>query len=155
MPNAAHLHLILNHFPVIGSGIVLFILLYGILNKNEKIVRTGLLLLILISLITIPVFISGSQAEGIIKGLEGVNEDKIEPHEEFAKFSFIAMEITGGLSLFLLLLHRKEKQIPLNMKVIVFILILAVCGMMIYTAHLGGKITHYELMQSGKTMNKP
>ena len=52
MPNSAHLHLLLNHFPVIGTAGVLIFLLYAFASKNEKLKKFSLLVIILISLIT-------------------------------------------------------------------------------------------------------
>jgi len=146
MPNSAHLHLILNHFPVIGTGMIVLVLFYGIIINNDKIKKLGLLLLILVSLITIPVFFSGENAEGIIKGMDGVVEANIDPHQDFAKISFIAMEFLGGIYFITLLIFRKEKNIPFWVGIILLMLILIVNAMMIYTGHLGGKISHTELM---------
>lgn len=152
MPNSAHVHLILNHFPVIGTGIVVFILIYGVFSNNEKIKKIGLMMTVLISLITIPVFISGDNAKGIVKGMEGIVEENIDPHEDFAKNSFIAMEIVGGIALVSLLLSRRSKPIPIWNAIIVLLLLVAVNAMMIYTAHLGGKITHSEIIGKQKQL---
>jgi hypothetical protein len=147
MPNSAHLHLILNHFPVIGTAFVVFVFGYGVLTNNDKIKRLGMFMLVLVGLFTIPVFFTGNKAAGIVKGLEGVLEEHIEPHEEFAKISFIAMEIIASFSLLGFILFRSGKNIPVWFGILLLVLILAVTGMMVYTSHLGGRISHYELMQ--------
>lgn len=146
MPNAAHLHLILNHFPIIGAAIVVIVLGYGIVIKNDRIKQLGMFLIVLIGLITIFIFTTGNKAEGFIKGNEGVVEENIEPHKEFAKISMIAMEFTALVSLIGLILFRKDKAVPLWFSIILFGLLLAVNIMMIYTGHLGGKISHSHIM---------
>lgn len=151
MPNSAHLHLLLNHFPVIGTGIVALFFLNGVLRKSNDMQRISLWLIVLISLVTIGVFTTGNNAYGIVKGLEGVIEENIEPHQQFATYSFIAMEITGAFALAGLLLFRKPKTIPMIYGLLILLLIAIVLGMMIYTSHLGGKITHFELMEKGKS----
>ena len=150
MPNSAHLHLLLNHFPVIGTAGVLIFLLYAFASKNEKLKKFSLLVIILISLITIPVFVSGNNAQGIVKGAEGIVEDNIPAHENFANKSFLAMEILGAFALAGLALFRKDKNIPLWFSAVIFVLLLTVNGMMVYTSSLGGKITHYEIINKGK-----
>jgi len=146
MPNAAHLHLILNHFPIIGAAIVVLVLGYGVVINNDKIKQLGMFLIVLIGLITIFVFTSGNKAEGFIKGNEGVVEENIEPHEEFAKISMIAMEFTAVVSLIGLVLFRKNKPVPVWYGLVLLVLLLVVNCMMIYTGHLGGKITHSNIM---------
>jgi len=37
MPNSAHLHLILNHFPIIGTVIVILVLGYAVYANDERI----------------------------------------------------------------------------------------------------------------------
>lgn len=146
MPNAAHLHLILNHFPIIGAAIVVIVLGYGVVINNDRIKQLGMFLIVMIGLITIFVFTTGNKAEGFIKGNEGVVEENIEPHEEFAKTSMIAMEVTAVLSLLGLILFRRNKPVPIWFGIILLILLIAVNFMMIYTGHLGGKISHSNIM---------
>lgn len=146
MPNAAHLHLILNHFPIIGTAITVLVLGYGVILKNDQIKRLGMFLIVLLALITIPVFATGDKADGFIKGNEGVIEENIEPHEEFAEKSVIAMYITGGIALLGLLLFRKTKPVPVWFGLVLLVFLIVVNLMMIYTGHLGGKISHSEIM---------
>lgn len=148
MPSSAHLHLLINHLPVVGTAFLLLMLLYAIGKKNQAALRLNFVLVILLGLLTIPVFISGENAEGSVKGIEGIDEEAIEPHEEFAKPSLIVMEITAGLALIGLLIGLIKKTIPIWFAVIVLLLLLATQGMMIYTSHLGGKISHSEIMKN-------
>jgi uncharacterized membrane protein len=146
MPNSAHLHLILNHFPVIGTAFVVIVFGYGVFTNDDKIKKLGMFMLVLTGLITIPVFFTGDKAAGIIRGMEGVLEEHIEPHEEFAKISFIGMEITAFVALLGYFLFRSSKNIPVWFGILLLLLMLSVNSMMIYTSHLGGRISHYELM---------
>ena len=146
MPNSAYLHLLLNHFPVLGTGFVLLIFFYAIIKRNEKTQKLCLMMIVLLSLITIPVFVSGNNAEGTVKGLEGIVEENIEPHQDFAQKSFLAIEILGLFSIITLFIFKQPKNIPTWLSILLFILLISVNAMMIYTAHLGGKIAHNELM---------
>ncbi len=146
MPNAAHLHLILNHFPIIGTAITVIVLGYGVVIDNDAIKRLGMFLIVFLALITIPVFTTGDKADGFIKGNEGVNEENIEAHEEFAEKSVIAMYIAGGVSLLGLVIFRKKKPVPVWFGLTMLGLLIVVNLLMIYTGHLGGKISHGDIM---------
>lgn len=148
MMNAAHLHLVLNHFPVIGSGIAIFVLIIGILKKSDDIKKTGAMIIILTSLITIPVYFSGEDAQAKIEGTyDDVAEEFIDPHEDFALYSFIAMNVAGVFALVSLLMFRKQKPLPNSFTYSLLGLLLIVNGMMAYTANLGGKIHHPEIRE--------
>jgi hypothetical protein len=125
---------------------VVIVMGYGVISNKDEFKKFGLYMLILISLITFLVFYSGEKAAGMVKGLEGVMEENIGPHAQFADLSYKAMEITGIISLACLIIFRKEKRIPVWLGVILLILIIGVNLMMAYTGHLGGKINHFELM---------
>lgn len=146
MPNAAQLHLILNHFPIIGTFMVILVLGYAVYINDERVKKLGMVLLVFIGLITIPTFLTGGKAERIVKGNDGIVEENIQPHEDYAKTSMIAMEITAGIALIGLLLFRKQKPVPVYFGVILLVALIAVNLMMVYTGHLGGKISHNGIM---------
>ncbi|MDQ3021732.1 MAG: hypothetical protein M3R36_14350 [Bacteroidota bacterium] len=148
MMNAAHLHIILNHIPVIGSGIAIFVLLIGMLKKSDDIKKVTLLILVLTALITIPVYLSGQDAEEMVEGnYEDVDEQFIESHEDFALYSFIAMDIAGAIALIGLFLYKKPKILPNSFAFFFLAVLIIVNGMMVYTANLGGKIHHPEIRE--------
>lgn len=146
--NAAHFHLILNHFPVIGSGIAIFVLVIGILKKSDDVKKVSTLILILTALVTIPVYLSGEDAQAMIEGnYEDVDESFIEAHEDFALYSFIAMDIAGAIALAALFLYKKPKTLPNSFAYFFLVVLIIVNGMMAYTANLGGKIHHPEIRE--------
>lgn len=144
----AHLHILLNHFPVIGTALAAFVLFYGFIKRSDEIKKLSLILLVLTSLVTIPVYLTGDKAESQINGtgIQGVNEDFIEPHEDFAFKAFIASDIVGLLAIVTLFIYRKPKHMPMGIAALFFVLMLALNGMMAWTAHLGGLINHTEIM---------
>lgn len=144
--SSAHLHILLNHFPVIGTALAAFVLFYGFFKRSDEIKKLSLILLVITSLVTIPVYLTGENAEGSVVSIEGVNEDFIEPHEEFAFKAFIASDIVGALALVTLFIYRKPKHLPMGVAALFFAMMLALNGMMAWTAHLGGLINHTEIM---------
>ena len=143
----------LNHIPEIGTAALLIIFLYAVSAKNDKLKKFTLVLILLMALLTIAVLITGNNAEGSVKGLDGIIEENIDPHQDFATKSFVAMEILGAVALTGLIIFRKPKELPMWFSILTLSLMLIVNGMMLYTAHLGGKIFHDEIMQ-GNSNNK-
>jgi hypothetical protein len=144
--SSAHLHILLNHFPVIGTALAAFVLFYGFFKRSDEIKKLSLILMVITSLATIPVYLTGDTAAGAVVGIEGVNEDFIDPHEDFAFYSFIASDVIGGLAILTLFIYRKPKHLPMGVAALFFVLMLALNGMMAWTAHLGGLINHTEIM---------
>src|SRR5713226_4428620 len=97
--NFAHLHLSLNHFPIIGTLVGLGLLLISLVGNNEDLRRASLIIFSAMALLSIPTFFSGTGAQGAIKKLPGVSEALIERHQGSAMLAMVFMEITGGLSM--------------------------------------------------------
>src|SRR5580765_8246705 len=97
--NFAHLHLLLNHFPVIGMIIGLGLWLIAFYWENEDLKRATLILFAAMALIAIPTFTSGVGARSMIKADPGVSDAMIQRHEGAAMLSFWFMELTGAFSL--------------------------------------------------------
>src|SRR5580693_3163000 len=96
--NFAHLHLLLNHFPIIGTLVGLGLFLISLVGENEDLRRASLVIFAAMALLAIPTFFSGTGAQGAIKKLPGVSEALIERHQGAAMLALVFMEITGALS---------------------------------------------------------
>ncbi len=154
--NAAHLHLVINHFPVIGSAITIFVLLIGIIKKSDDVKKVSVLILVLTALVTIPVYLTGDKAQAKVEGnYEDVDEDYIKAHEEFALYSFIAMDIAGAIALVAMFLYKKPKVLPNSFAYFFLAVLIVVNGMMAYTANLGGKIHHPEIREDTMPWEAP
>ena len=139
-----HLHLLLNHVPVIGLIIVIFVLAAGFARRNDGIAKLGLVMLVGAALVTIAVYLTGEPAEEAIENLAGVSETLIHSHEEAAEAAFIATSIAGAAALALLLAYRR-RQLARWALGASLALTLVVSGRMAWTANLGGQIRHTEI----------
>ena len=83
--NDAHLHLLLNHLPIIGSLISALLLACGLAAKSKDLTRAALALTVLFAVVTYPAAGSGHEAEEVIEHMTGISEDRIEAHEERAE----------------------------------------------------------------------
>ena len=58
--NVAHLHLLLNHVPTVGSVVALGLLILALVRRNEHLKHAGLEVLFAIAVLTLPVYMSGA-----------------------------------------------------------------------------------------------
>jgi uncharacterized membrane protein len=142
--NGAHLHLILNHVPVIGLGLSMVVLATGMLRRSDEIVRAGALLLVLIALITIPVYLTGEPAEDVLHDMAAVNDDLIHAHEDVAVWAMILIEVLGAGALVGLAFFRREDALPGWFAPSLLALALVSMALVGWTSYLGGEIMHPE-----------
>ena len=139
-----HLHLILNHVPVIGMGFALLILGVAAWRRNDGMGRLGLVVMVGLAAVTAIVFLTGEPAEEAIEGIAGVSESIIHPHEEAAEASLIATAIAGALALVALIAYRR-RALPRWVTGTAFTAALVASSMLAWTANLGGQIRHTEI----------
>lgn len=141
--NAAHLHLLLNHIPVLGTVFGLVVFAIGQVRKNTVLLKVSLVVFIISGLAAGAAYLTGEPAEDLVEHLAGVSESVIEPHENAAFYALIASVVLGLFALGSLI-TIKEK-VPYPLAVTVMVLALVVSGMMAWTANLGGQIRHAEI----------
>src|SRR5262245_2725324 len=149
--NLAHIHLLLNHFPTIGFGMVLGLFLVALVRNNEELKRTSLVIFFLISALAIPTYLSGNAAlETLCSGPEGacppgVSVANIRAHEDAALPGFLLMEITGFLAWLGLWQFRLISRTPRwNVSAVLLLSILSF-ALMARAANIGGEIRHPEI----------
>ncbi len=145
--NWAHVHLIINHFPVVGVFGAVALLVYSLVRKSEEIKRVSFGLFVLLALITLAVFFTGQAAGDTVKKLPGVTEASIGRHEEMAELALVLMETLGIAALAGLLFLRESGAIPKWIVVIVLLLSLVTAAVVGLTANLGGQIRHTEIRE--------
>lgn len=153
--NYAHLHLMLNHIPVIGTGLVVLLLFIAFYRKSREMLTVSLIVLVLIALATIPAYLTGEPAEELVEDSPGVSEQLIEQHEEMAEKAFIFVEVTGGLALISLLGLRYNEKYGKRLAVLTLMTLIISSGIMAWTANLGGKIRHTEIRSDTGALSLP
>ncbi|HEV3408757.1 MAG TPA: hypothetical protein VG095_00555 [Chthoniobacterales bacterium] len=147
--NAAHLHVILNHIPVIGVPIGFALLIYGLLRKSTEVLRAALLLLVAMGIVAIPTFLSGQAAEDIVEHLPGVGHDVIENHEGAATIAFAVTLALGTVALGALLWSFRSGTVGVPLVIVLLLFSGGVSGWLARTANLGGQIRHTEFQPGG------
>lgn len=143
--NLAHLHLLLNHFPTIGTVIGLGLLLLSFVRKNDHLKRVSLEVFFLIALVSLPAYLSGSAALEAIAGRPDVSAAFVAAHQDAALLALVFMEITG-LVAWLGLWHFRRTARPADWNLAAVLLLSVVTlALMARTATLGGEIRHEEI----------
>jgi len=153
--NFAHIHLALNHLPIMTIPVALIFYMYSIFKKNKELKKFSLMVIVITAATVIPVFLTGEPAEEVIENLPGVSEKLIKNHEEAAEVAFIMTLIAGGISLLTLLFSDKIEMLNKHGDKLVIGLCFLALGFLVYTANQGGKIRHSELADEAVSKNMP
>jgi hypothetical protein len=101
----------------------------------------------MVSLATVPVYLTGPLAEGVLEDLHlpDVSKERIEAHEEKAEIAFISVEVAGVLAIITLVIRRYPNRLGWAMVVLTLLALVISGGLVAWTADLGGKIHHQEI----------
>ena len=143
--DATHFHLVLTHFPIVGTIIGIGILAYGQYSKNDSIKKTALVIFMTMAILTIPVFLTGEPAEESVEHLTGVSENIIEEHEELAEKAIWLMGLLGVFSLVSFYAIVKKISFAKTITLITLVISLATFGLFARVGNLGGQIRHTEI----------
>jgi len=143
--NDAHLHMVVNHFPIIGTILGAGILLAGILFKNNTVKNVAYFLFLIAAVFAAISMATGEGAEEMVEDMPTVGHDIIHEHEEIAEKLALSLYVLGVVSLFGLYANIKK----LSQAKIAAILTLVISVIAIYFAQLtgttGGEIRHTEI----------
>jgi uncharacterized membrane protein len=143
--NDAHLHLALNHLPIIIPFVAVLVLIGGIVFKSEIIKRTALLIFVLGAICTLPAFATGEGAEEVVEELQGIDHHFIHEHEEVAETFALLSYALGLLAIVGLWANLKKK----NFSNLIAIVVLLFSGVVLFfakqTGTTGGEVRHTEI----------
>lgn len=143
--NAAHMHLLLNHFPLVGFVFSLILLSVGLFRANDGYIKAGILVILISGLLAVPTYLLGEPAEKVIKSLPGFSERLVENHEEAAELAIWCIGATmlaAAVSLWLSGKRNMASKLALNSMLLLNFIALVMIGR---TSNLGGKISHSEV----------
>jgi len=158
--NPAHLHLLLNHSPIIGTIVALGLFVMALMRDQDELKQASLALFVMIALVAVPAFMSGYAAQDAIKDLPDVSMAMIQTHQGTALLALLLMEITGvaalaGLWRFGRRARKEDKpwmSSPARMNLYtVLLLAMATVGLMAVTGTTGGEIRHPEIVSGSAT----
>lgn len=143
--NDAHLHMVVNHFPIIGTILGLGILITGIILKNNSVKNTAYFLFIVAAVFAAFSMGTGEGAEELVEDMPSVGKQIIHEHEEMAEKLAIVLYVLGVISLGGLFMNFKNhsKATLVSYAAVV----VAVVGVFFaqQTGTTGGEIRHTEI----------
>ena len=150
--NDAHLHLIVNHFPIIGTIFGFGILIAGLVLKNKTLMNTSYVLFIVAAIFAAISMATGEGAEELVEDMPNVGKQIIHEHEELAEKLAILLYVLGGLSLVGLYLNFKNHA---KAKLLSFLILgIATAGLFLVqkVGTSGGEIRHTEIRPNANTL---
>lgn len=146
--NDAHLHLIVNHFPIIGTIFGLGILIVGMFLKNNSVKNTAYILFFVAAIFAFLAVYTGDGAEEMVEDFPNIGKQIIHEHEELADKFAIVLYVLGIASLIGFYLNIKNNAKSKLMSFI--ILIIALVGVFYAQAvgTSGGEIRHTEIREN-------
>lgn len=148
----SHIHLLLNHFPTVGTIIGGGLFVVSLIAKSDDLKRASLVVLLGIALLAIPTYMSGNGAQDVIKSLPGVSKSLIEAHEGAALAATGFMLFTGAFAWLGLWQFRRLARVPNWNLAVILVLTLVSFGLMARAANMGGEIRHAEIRASQGTV---
>lgn len=142
----AHFHIAASHIPIVAVPLLLFLLIAGMTFKKRDLQWTALIGLILVALATIPIFLSGEEAEELVEHLPNISEELVESHESSGKLAFILVLITGGISAGSLLFSKLRMSWAPYLISATLVAGLASTGALVWAGNQGGKIEHLHVI---------
>ncbi len=144
MLSGVHLHLLINHAPIFGLLTALALLLASYFISASVLRRTAFVFLIITAFVGVAANLTGEPAEHAILGFPGVKRAVIHAHEDMADKAYLLAIGLGVIALGALVKWRK-KEVPGGATSVIVIATAFVCGAMVYTGLLGGRIRHTEV----------
>jgi hypothetical protein len=143
-----HIHLLLNHFPIIGTLIGGGLFLLSLITNSNDLKRASLVVLLGISLISIPAYMSGNGAQDATKALPGVSKSLVETHEGAAFVAMGFMQVTGAFAWLALWQFRRLARVPKWNLALILLLTAMTFALMARAGNLGGNIRHAEIQSA-------
>ncbi len=143
--DATHIHLILTHFPIVGTIIGIGILTYGHFSKRNDLIKVALITFFSMALVSIPVYLTGEDSEETVEHLAGVSERLIENHEELAEKAILLMGLLAVLSSVSFMAVLRQFSFAKTITLITLIVSLVTFGIFAQVGNLGGQIRHSEI----------
>jgi len=143
--NDAHLHLVVNHFPIIVTFLGFGILVTGMFLKNNSVKNTAYVLFVVGALFALASMATGEGAEELVEDMPDIGKKIIHEHEELAEKLALVLYATGIFSLLSLYTSIKKNKFAKALSYITLILSLAASFLATKVGNSGGEIRHTEI----------
>lgn len=142
--NGPHIHILVNHAPMIITVLAALALAVGVVTKSEKVQYVGFWGLIILGVSSALAYYSGHSAAHYFVELDALSP-LVAPHEQSANVSWligVATGVLGAVSIWISLKHSSLRKWAIAAS---FISLLIVSFYMARTSNLGAQIMHREI----------
>jgi uncharacterized membrane protein len=143
--NQTHIHLLINHLPIIGSVLGALVLIHGMGVKSNQTMIAAYYIFVLCALGAAIAYLTGEAAEESIENIQGIVKSTIEPHEEFALYALVSLIVLGLASIAGLYFTWKDSPHTKNTSYVILFISIVSFALVARTGYLGGLIRHTEL----------
>ncbi len=149
--NDAHWHLVVNHFPIIGTIFGFGIVVAGLIFKNNSVKNVAYILFIVAAIFAAFSMGTGEGAEELVEKMPNIGKQIIHEHEELAEKLALVLYVLGVISLLGLYTNFKNH---IKSKLISY-LALAIAAVGVFLAQQvgtsGGEVRHTEIRTNANT----
>ena len=148
-----HIHLMFNHFPIVGSVLVALVLGYSLIVNDKHSFRIAVLLLVLVGATTRVTMWSGEEAEVLFNETtlsELIDEEAggyLEEHEELSERAAVTAYAAALLGIIFAVLAVRKPQKQRTYAAVLLAFTLGTLALMGLTAVQGGRIHHPEFRE--------
>jgi uncharacterized membrane protein len=143
--NEAHLHLAVNHFPIVGTILGVGILVVGLALKNNSVKNTAFFLFIIAAIFAAVSMATGEGAEELVEDMPSIGHEIIHEHEEMAEKLAIALYVLAATSLVGLYLDYKKSAKAALVTYVALVIAAVAVFLAQQTGTTGGEIRHTEI----------
>ena len=140
-----HLHLALNHVPVLGTPFLLGLLLWSWAWRQAVTLRFCLWLFVVLAAVSVAIKFTGDFAAEKIGAMPGFDKALIEQHEQSADQATTGVFLMGISAAVALWMSRSGRAAPKWARGLVALSALVTFVLMVRTANFGGHIHHPEI----------
>jgi hypothetical protein len=140
----AHLHVLINHIPIVGLPIILLLLAWGLARREDAVVRVALIGTLLLAVGTWFTDYTGDGAKDDIRHLAWANKAVITAHEDAGDQAEMVAIATGVVALATLVLARGGRPMRRPLVLVVLAMLIGSSVLVALAGWRGGKIRHDE-----------
>ncbi|MBF0488188.1 MAG: hypothetical protein HQK98_08525 [Nitrospirae bacterium] len=150
-----HVHLIVNHIPMLWAVFAFVLYYYGTIKKNGDIQKAALLGFAATTAITWLVFRSGENAAGNVAGLPLLSLDYLYEHEQWAQKTLWALYAAGAIATLGVVKMWLKRQLHGVFFIFFSIVAVAAIALSAITSDIGAKIANPGVRPGSTLIKSP
>lgn len=144
--NAAQLHLVTVHLPVVGTLAALVLMTLALVRDSEVMARTAIGFVVVGTVLAAPAYFSGPDAMEVARRFAPIDDHLVEQHAILAKAAFFASVVVAAIAL-KVGLESIRSGTGKGARIGLLCATLLIAWLMAWTAHLGGLVRHPEIRE--------